>query len=161
MKHHLNFACKALQRNVPLRLMVTKLDIVVPQCAFVKCLSQVLAQICPRAESPSAREAKEAQAAAVSSILAERNSGQQLQGNFLCRSCKHQKDHDEEPGIKVTCFLGGFKNASLRDMIRGDFRLKIRVTGQKWELQAKNQRYSWVEPPNPNRITQRKGPNRF
>ena len=36
---------------------------------------------------------------------------------------------------------------------------KVRATAQKSELQTKSQSYSWPDPPNPNRVTQKRNPN--
>ena len=66
--------------------------------------------------------------------------------------------------------LGGFKNALLqnpRDMTRGRlFSEMIRIQARKSELQAesrsygpKSQSYSWTDPQNPNRISQKRVPN--
>ena len=37
---------------------------------------------------------------------------------------------------------------------------KVRVTGQKSELQTKSQSYSGADPQNPNQIAQKRNPNR-
>ena len=75
-----------------------------------------------------------------------------------------------EPRQRIKYFIWiqeGFTAGPLRNDSGANFQgndsgfgPKVRVTGQKSELQTKSQSYSGADPQNPNRIAQKRNPNR-